>query len=204
MTELSIKEFTNALASKEPVPGGGGAAALVGALGIALGSMVGEFTLGKKKYADVEEEIKDLIVAANNIKTELLIQIKKDAEAFEPLSKAYAIPKDNPARDSILENATKDAINTPFKMITLCAKAIEILRIFQLKGSVMLISDAGCGAAFCKAAMQAAAMNVFINTKILKDKEYANNINIQVDKLMKESIPLADSIIEEVSKGLRG
>ena len=99
----TIKEFTELLASPSSVPGGGGASALAGAIGIALGDMVGEHTLGKKKYADVEEDIKALMARAQDIRARLVECVEKDAVAFEPLSKAYSIPKDEPGREEILE-----------------------------------------------------------------------------------------------------
>ena len=102
LLESSLVNFTEQLASPAAVPGGGGASALVGALGIALGDMVGELTVGKKKYADVEEEIRALMVRAQDLRVRLLACIAKDAEAFEPLSKAYGIPKIRRARTSLL------------------------------------------------------------------------------------------------------
>ena len=98
----SVTNFTEQLASPAPVPGGGGASALVGAIGIALGDMVGELTVGKKKYADVEDEIKALMARAQELRVKLLKCIEKDAEMFEPLSKAYGIPKDDPTRDEVM------------------------------------------------------------------------------------------------------
>ena len=105
----SVKSFTEQLASKAPVPGGGGASALVGAIGVALGDMVGELTVGKKKYADVEEDVKALMVKAQELRVKLLECIDKDAVAFEPLSRAYGIPKDDPTRDEVMEKCLRDA-----------------------------------------------------------------------------------------------
>ena len=103
MLNRSVTEFTEVLASRSAVPGGGGASALVGAIGIALGNMVGELTVGKKKYADVEEDVKALMDRAQDLRVRLLACVNKDAEAFEPLSRAYGIPKEDPARDEIME-----------------------------------------------------------------------------------------------------
>ena len=96
MTTKSCREFVTVLASNEPAPGGGGASALVAALGTALGNMVGSLTVGKKKYADVEEEIKALMKECDDLQTQLLDQVPADAEGFVPLAKAYGIPKDDP------------------------------------------------------------------------------------------------------------
>ena len=116
MLDKSVTEFTELLASKAPVPGGGGASALVGAIGIALGDMVGELTVGKKKYADVEEDVKALMAKAQDLRVRLLDCVKKDAEAFEPLSKAYGIPKDNPSRDEVMEKCLRDAAAAPLEI----------------------------------------------------------------------------------------
>ena len=113
--QASCTEFVTVLASNAPVPGGGGASALVAAIGTALGNMVGSLTVGKKKYADVEEEIIALKAKCDKLQADLLAQIALDAKGFEPLSKAYGIPKDNPDRDRILEDATVVACQVPVK-----------------------------------------------------------------------------------------
>ncbi|MBQ2089132.1 MAG: cyclodeaminase/cyclohydrolase family protein, partial [Lachnospiraceae bacterium] len=113
MEEKSLREFTEMLAAKTSVPGGGGASAAVGAIGIALGNMVGEFTVGKKAYADVEDDIIELMKRAEDVRVRLLECINKDAEAFEPLSRAYSLPKDDPNRDEIMENCLRKAADVP-------------------------------------------------------------------------------------------
>ena len=119
----SCTEFVTVLASNAPVPGGGGASALVAAIGTALGNMVGSLTVGKKKYADVEEEIIALKAKCDSLQKELLDQIAADAKGFEPLAKAYGIPKDDPNRDQILEEATIVACQVPMKIMELCCEA---------------------------------------------------------------------------------
>ena len=128
MLNKSVTEFTEALASKAAVPGGGGASALVGAIGIALGDMVGELTVGKKKYADVEEDVKALMARAQELRVKLLDCVNKDAEAFEPLSRAYGIPKDDPTRDEVMEKCLRDAAAAPLEILDLCCEAIELQR----------------------------------------------------------------------------
>ncbi|PKL01885.1 MAG: sugar ABC transporter substrate-binding protein, partial [Synergistetes bacterium HGW-Synergistetes-2] len=118
----SITEFAELLASREPVPGGGGASALVAALGMALGSMVANFTLGKKKYAHVEEDIKALILESEKIQDQLISCIDKDAKAFEPLSRAYSIPKEEPGRPQALEKYLKDAALVPMEILQLSCR----------------------------------------------------------------------------------
>ena len=121
MTTKSCREFVTVLASNEPAPGGGGASALVAALGTALGNMVGALTVGKKKYADVEEEIKALMKKCDDLQTQLLDQVPADAEGFVPLAKVYGIPKDDPSRPEILEQATITACQVPMHIMELSA-----------------------------------------------------------------------------------
>ena len=194
----SCEKFTELLASPAAVPGGGGASALVGSIGIALGDMVGELTVGKKKYADVEEEIKALMVKAQDLRVGLLECIDQDAEAFEPLSKAYGIPKDDPSRDETLEKCLHDAASAPLRIFDLSCEAIEILQEFGAKGSKMMISDAATGVAMARAAMYGAAVNVKVNTKLMKDREYAAAMNEHVEEMMQKYTALADQVYDSI------
>ncbi len=197
----SCTEFVTVLASNAPVPGGGGASALVGAIGTALGNMVGSLTVGKKKYADVEEEIVALKAKCDALQKELLDQIAADAKGFEPLSKAYGIPKDDPNRDKVLEDATLVACQTPIRIMELCCEAIEAIAVFAAKGSRLAVSDAGCGAVCVKAALQAASLNVFINTKTLKDRETAQAMNQKCLDMLDKYGAMADGIFTQVKAG---
>ena len=201
MTMVECRKFVEVLASNEPAPGGGGAAALVGAIGTALGNMVGSLTVGKKKYADVEEEIIALKAKCDALQKDLLDQVEADEINFVPLAKAYGIPKDDPNRDTIMEEATMVACSTPVKIMELCAEAMEAIKIFAEKGSRLAVSDAGCGAVCVKAAMQAASLNVFINTKTLKNREVAEEMNAKCLGLMDKYCAMADEIFETVKAG---
>ena len=198
MLNKTVTECTEALASKAAVPGGGGASALVGAIGIALGDMVGELTVGKKKYADVEEDVKALMVRAQELRVKLLACVNKDAEAFEPLSRAYGIPKDDPTRDEVMEKCLRDAAAAPLEILDLCCEAIELQRDFAAKGSVLAISDAATGVVFCQSAMYGAAVNVKVNTKSMKDREYAEKINAHVDAQLTKYRSLAEKVDQDV------
>ena len=198
MLDKSVTEFTELLASKAPVPGGGGASALVGAIGIALGDMVGELTVGKKKYAAVEEDVKALMAKAQDLRVRLLACVNKDAEAFEPLSKAYGIPKDDPARDEVMEKCLRDAASAPLEIFDLCCECIELQKEFAEKGSKLVISDAATGVVFCWSAMYGAAVNVKVNTKLMKDRAYAEQINAHVDAGMAKYWPIAEKVYEDV------
>ena len=198
LIESSVANFTEQLASPAPVPGGGGASALVGAIGIALGDMVGELTVGKKKYADVEEEIRALMVRAQDLRVRLLACVAKDAEAFEPLSRAYGIPKDAPGRAETLEKCLQDAAAAPMEIFDLCCEAIDMLKIFGEKGSRLVLSDAATGAAFARAAMYGAAMNVRVNTRLMKDREFAAGLDAHLEEKLAVYAEIADQVFEEI------
>lgn len=196
--DKSVKSFTEELASSAPVPGGGGASALIGAIGISLGDMVGELTTGKKKYADVEEDIRSLMKRSQELRMKLLELVDGDAEVFAPLAKAYSIPKDDPKRDEIMESALKLGCSVPIEIMRACAEALDIIEEFAAKGSRLAISDAGCAAVSCKAAMQAASLNVFINTKSMKERAYAKELNDEALSLLAHYEPIADAIYDSV------
>ena len=198
LLDLSVSGFTEVLASRAAVPGGGGASALAGALGAALGSMVGELTVGKKKYAAVEEDVQALMAKAEELREKLLACVDRDAEAFEPLSRAYGIPKDDPNRDEIMEKCLRDAAAVPLEILDLCCEAIELQRAFADKGSVLAVSDAATGVVFCQAAMYGAAVNVKVNTKAMKDRAYADAVNAHVDRQTEKYRPVAEKVYEDV------
>ena len=198
MTTESCRKFVEVLASDAPAPGGGGAAALVGAIGTALGNMVGSLTVGKKKYADVQEEILDLKAKCDALQKELLDQVEADDKGFVPLAKAYGIPKDDPNRDAILEEATVTACAVPMHIMELSGQAIEYVSVFAAKGSRLAVSDAGCAAVCCKAALQAASLNVFINTKSLKNRAVAEEMNAKANGMLTKYVPMADEIFNSV------
>ena len=204
MIEKSCADFAAVLASKAPVPGGGGAAALVGALGTALCSMVGNLTVGRKKYAQYEADVKRMLEKGAAVQERLLDLVDKDAEAFEPLSKAYSIPKDDPKHDETLEAATKFACEAPVEMMKACCEAIELLEEMLEKGSVTLVSDVGCGALCCAAALESASMNIFVNTKTMLDREAAAKLDDQADAMLREYMPRARKVADEVNRRLRG
>ena len=199
---VPCNEFVEVLGSKAPVPGGGGASALVGAVGTALGNMVGALTVGKKKYADVEEEMKELMAKATTLQDELLHLIERDAEVFEPLSKAYGMPRETEEEKAekarVMEIVLKDACSVPMEIMEKCCEAIDLIVEFAAKGSALAISDAGVGAAFCKAALEGASLNVYINTKAMKNREYAEELNKKCDEMLAVYTVKADEIFQNV------
>ncbi|MDR2360881.1 MAG: cyclodeaminase/cyclohydrolase family protein [Oscillospiraceae bacterium] len=203
LVELTLEKFITALSGKSPTPGGGGASALVGAVGAALGNMVGALTLGKKKYADVEERVNWLIEQTTAVQLGLLTCIDRDAEEFEPLAKAYSIPKDDPTRAEVLENALHSACKVPYEIMIYCNAAIELLAEFAEKGSNLAVSDAGCGVILCKAAMQAAVLNIYINTKMMTNRECADRLELNAQNLLDKALPKADAVYDGVLAKLR-
>ena len=206
MINGSMEDFIKLLGSDAPAPGGGGASALVGAVGTALGNMVAALTVGKKKYADVENEMISLISKANILQSELLELVEKDAQVFGPLSKAYGLPQETEAQKAekarILEATLRTACTAPFEIMEKCCAAIDMHREFAAKGSRLAISDAGVGVEFCKAALRGASLNVFINTKAMTDREYAKKANERANAMLKEYTVAADEIFNSVRERL--
>ncbi len=199
---VQCDEFVTVLASKAPVPGGGGASALVGAVGTALGNMVGSLTVGKKKYADVEAEMWELKAKCDKLQAELLTLIERDAEVFEPLSKAYGMPRETEEEKAekarVMEIVLKEACSVPMEIMEKCCEAIDVIVEFAAKGSALAISDAGVGVIFCKAALQGASLNVFINTKSMKNREYAEELNAKAEAMLAKYTVLADEVFAQV------
>ncbi|MDR1573894.1 MAG: cyclodeaminase/cyclohydrolase family protein [Clostridiales Family XIII bacterium] len=198
----SCEEFVAMLASKAPVPGGGGASALAGAIGVALGNMVGALTLGKEKYAQVQDDIAALNARATRLREELLAFVQKDAEAFEPLARAYGMPKGSDAERAdkarVTEAALREACGVPLSIMEKCGEAIELHAGFLEKGAAIAVSDVGVGVLLCKAALQGAALNVRINTKSMTDRAYAEKLNQRTETLIREYAGLADRIYADV------
>ena len=162
-------EFVEVLASKAPVPGGGGASALVGAVGTALGNMVGSLTVGKKKYADVEDEMYELKAKCDQLQKDFLRLIERDAEVFEPLSKAYGMPKETEEEKAekarVMEIVLKDACSVPMEIMEKCCEAIELIVEFRCKKALSLPSVMQALVQLSVSSITGASLNVYINTK---------------------------------------
>lgn len=203
MAEKSCTQFAADLAAKRSVPGGGAAAACAGALAAALASMVGNFTVGKERYAEHEADVQRLLAESERIRVRLLELMDEDAHAFEPLAAAYAIPKDAPERAATVEAATKGALEAPLEMMRQVAAAISVLEELRTKGSRMLLSDVGCGAALAAGALRAASLNVFVNTKALQDRACADTANAEAEALLAAAAQ-ADETFAAVTDAERG
>ena len=177
IAQKSCVDFIEVLASKAAVPGGGGAAALAGAIGMALGSMVCNLTTGNKKYAQYEEAIQEILEKAAKLEEELLSMIDKDAEGFFPLSKAYGLPttteEEKQYKAETMEKCLKVACEVPMNIVRLCYDSIKLHEELVDKGSKLAISDVGCGVQCLRAAILSGQLNVIINVNSMKDREYA-------------------------------
>jgi formiminotetrahydrofolate cyclodeaminase len=202
MVEKSCKDFVKALASKSPVPGGGGAAALGGSIGMALSNMVGNLTVGKKKYADVEEEVKDLLKKGDKVIDELNTLVDKDAEVFEPLSKAYGLPRDTPEqikfKAETMESCSKTACGVPMEIMRKACEGILIHEKMGKVGTLIAISDVGCGVAFLKAALISGQLNVIININSIKDQDFVEATKKEMNTLLNDGIKIADETLKSV------
>ncbi len=207
MLDKTCKEFVELLASEKPVPGGGGASAYAGSLGMALGSMVGNLTLGKKKYKSVEKDIKSLIEKSTDIIQTLNQLVEKDADAFYPLSKAYSLPSETEEekadKEIALQKALVDATLVPLRIAEVCKEAIDLHEAYALKGTRIAISDVGAGVILCKAALQGAKLNVLINTAIMKDEKLKGKVLTQLSEIEKTGLEKADQIYDKIEQSLR-
>ena len=161
----TVFEYTAAMASSAPAPGGGGASALVGAVGASLGSMAANLTTGKKKYLAVEDDMRRIAARCEELRARLLELASADETAFLPLSKMYSIPKDTPGYAEAFLDASLKACEPAREMLKCCCEAIDLLDEAAEKCSRLMLSDVACGAANCRAALQGAALNIFVNTK---------------------------------------
>ena len=206
--ETSCLEFVQALASKNPVPGGGGEAALCGALGVALGNMVIQLTLGKKRYAEYEEINMQLAKEFALLQQELLLLVDKDAEEFAPLAAAYGIKavsdEEKASKKVILQNALRQACVVPLQIARLTNKAIRLHAKLAETGSSLAISDVACGIQTLRAALLSARVNVLINLTMIDEKEYQQEVFDELDLLCKEAITIADTVFTNIDQSFTG
>lgn len=202
MLDKSCRDFNDVLASKAPVPGGGGAAALGGAIGMALSNMVGNLTVGKKKYADVEGEVKELLEKGSAVIAELERLVDKDAEVFEPLSKAYGLPRSTPEeiayKEKTMEDCCKTACSVPMEIMRKAYEGIKIHERMGQIGTMIAISDVGCGVAFMKAALESGSLNVIINLNAIKDQTFVEETRKEMNQLLKDGKRIADETFDLV------
>lgn len=204
IAQKSCEEFVEVLSSKSPVPGGGGAAALVGAIGMALGSMVCNLTIGKKKFAEHEETLKYILKRAGELEKELLAMIDQDAENFLPLSKAYGLPtttdEEKEIKAKTMEMSLKLASDVPIRIVRVCYEAIKLHEKLVDKSSRLAISDIGVGVQCLRAAILSGKLNVLININDIKDEEFVNKMSIEMNILVSDGVRICDEVYQQVEK----
>lgn len=206
--QQTVNEFLTALSSKRPTPGGGGASALAGALSGALGLMVGNLTVGKKKYADVEADVAAAMSRLEEARDRMVRLAQEDAEVFAPLAAAYGLPagteEEKARKAQVMEENLLAASLVPLRIMELAVEVLSDLEELEKKGSVMAVSDVGVAVQFARTAVTGAVMNVYINTKSMKNREKAQEINDRAGKALEEGIRLADQVYNIVLGRLKG
>ena len=207
MLEQKTTDCLEVLSSAAPVPGGGGASAAVGAFASALGMMVANLTIGKKKYADVEAEIIERKERLLVLQKKLIELTDKDAEAFEPLSKAYGLPKETKEqieeKERVMEKALYEASIVPLEIMKTVSEVMDELKALGEKGSRIAISDVGVAVLFARAALEGASLNIYINTRLMKDREQAERLNRESDHMITEVRKLQEEIYAGVLEKIR-
>lgn len=201
-----VQTFLDELASKASTPGGGSAAAIMGAMGAALVSMVANLTVGKKNYEEVDAEMQDLLVKSEALRDELTGMIKADVDVFDQVMAAYGLPKESDdekaTRSATIQAALKDATDVPLACAKLCADVISICKPMAEKGNTNVISDAGVAVLAANAALRSAALNVYINIGGIKDEEFASDRRAQLENLLAGNDALTEEVYDLVKSKL--
>jgi len=192
--------FLDKLASRSPEPGGGSASALVGAVGAALVSMVGNLTLGKEKYADVQGQVEELLKSSEKLRDELQGLIQKDTEVYGDLSAVFKLPRQTDAekaeRAAKIQDALKKATEVPFEIAEKCLEAARLSETAADIGNVGAVSDAGVAVLFAEAAAQGAALNVKINVNSIEDKNFSESKWARIQEILEETASLREKVVK--------
>ena len=206
LEEQSIKDFSAALMSKSPVPGGGGVSALAGALAACLGGMATNLTIGKRKFIPVEPMLREKLQMLIEYRDALLRCMQEDAEAFEPLSKAYGMPaetsEEKQRKQEVLERCLWQAAQPPMRILELGAAVVETLEALKENISKLVQSDLGCAAAMARACAHCAVMNVWINAQLMQEKEKAQQLYEQSNGLLIKTVQSCDAMVQKVEETL--
>ena len=206
LTEKPVTTFLDELSSSAPAPGGGSVAALSGALGAALISMVCNLTVGKKKYADVQEDIEALLEKSETLRKELTVLLEEDVKAYTAYSKAAKMPRETEEqkaeRAKVMQEALKGATDVPLRIAEAAVKVMHLCRPAAEKGNVWAVSDAGVAVLMAEAALRSAALNVLINLGSLKDKEFAAEKRAKLESLLEDKGAMRDEIYDLVVEKL--
>lgn len=199
---MTYFEFVEKLSSKSPTPGGGGASSLVGAIGVALCSMVCNLTIGKKKYEEYESEILEILEKTNKLQNRLLELIKEDEENFLPLSKAYSLKanteEEKKIKEETMEKCLKLASKAPLEVLKISYEAIKLHERILGKTTILAISDIGVGISSLRASLLSAKLNILININSIKDEDYKQQIKNEIDEIVNDGIKICDRVYDEV------
>lgn len=202
---MTIQEFLDDLASASPTPGGGSAAALVGAFGAALVAMVCRLTIGRKNYQNVSAEFEAILPRAEELRAELMELTKQDAQAYDRVMAAYQLPKETgaekEARTAAIQDALKGASQVPLRVATVCAELLTLSEAASARGNKNAASDAGASALMVEAGLRAALLNVEINLGLIQDAEFVSKLRNAVEPL-KQSTAKRQAILDTVQTRL--
>lgn len=203
----SLVGFIDVLASAAPAPGGGGASAVAGSMAAALGEMVANLTSGKKRYAEVQGRIDEIIPQMEELRSRLIDLAQADADAFTPLSQAYGLPRETEEerahKAEVMEEALRVACDPPYQIMETIYEVVDVLEELAEIGTRIAISDVGVGAAFASAALKGASLNVFINAKSMVDRTYADDLVARTEALLEDGCAKADATYKKVARGIR-
>ena len=206
LTKLSCQEFLEKLASNAPTPGGGGGAAMAGALAVALTSMVGNLTVGKEKFAEQEAEVKDILAKAEALRLQMLDLVNADAEVFNSFMVSYRLPKvtdeEKLARNQAIQNAAKQAAEVPLKIAEACLEVMKLAERIAVIGNPSAITDAAVSSIMARAALRSAVYNVVVNLKLIKDEAYNEAMYAKLEAMQNEAVELEQATLATTDKVL--
>lgn len=203
MMDKTCRGFAEALAAREPVPGGGSASAFVGALGASLCGMVARYGATNPALADHAGDLTHAFAQADELAQELVGLVAEDVRAYGQVSAAYGISREDPARPAAIQDALRVAAMPPYRIMDACGRALALLEDMADKGSRQLLSDVACGAVFCRAAMQGASLTLFANTTSMKDRAHAEELEAACDELLDTWLPRADALARRAADAAR-
>lgn len=200
--DYTLNQYLHELASGDATPGGGSAAALIGAVGAALVSMVGNLTIGRKKYAAVEEQMHEMVQAVSKLEEQLLVLVSEDTEVFNTVMAAYRLPKgtdeEKAARESGINAALRTACSVPLRVADAAVAVLELAQAAAEHGNINAVSDAAVGSIAAYAALQSALLNVRINLKSLPQDDWSAQTAERVTSLLRQGEAL-NKVVQTVS-----
>jgi formiminotetrahydrofolate cyclodeaminase len=206
LTSRTVTQFLDELASNSPAPGGGSVAALAGAIGTALTSMVCNLTIGKKKYADVQAELQSVLVESENLRKKMTALVEKDTEAFNAVMAAFGMSKstekEQKQRAAAIQQATKSATLVPLDVMSLCGHALSLAKVVAEKGNRNSASDAGVAALMLQAGCASAELNVRINLTSLNDESFVRQTTEKMSELSERVKRLASDTLQVVDRSI--